>query len=124
MFNAWIIVGEKGAGESYRIVPLLRIRGEGRFYYFATRTYIWRSNLKVFPDIKYLSIQGDSNQSNIGGQSIDWPGGQPPRLELMSKALHFAYTSHGKTLTKTLLTYTLTWFKIFFFYYQEAKKHY
>ena len=39
----------------------------------------------------------------------------------MSKALHFAYTSHGKTLTKTLLTYTLTWFKCNFFFYQEAK---
>ena len=29
----------------------------------------------------------------------------------MSKGLHFAYTSHGKSLTITLLTCTLTRFK-------------
>ena len=36
----------------------------------------------------------------------------------MSKALHFAYTSHGKSLTITLLTYTLTRFKHIFLFYQ------
>ena len=42
----------------------------------------------------------------------------------MSKALHFAYTSHGKSLTITLLTYTLTRSKRnFFFFYEEARKH-
>ena len=40
----------------------------------------------------------------------------------MSKALHFAYTSHGKTLTKTLLTYTLTWLKCNFFYQENITK--
>ena len=33
-----------------------------------------------------------------------------PRVD-MSKALHSAYTLHGKALTNTLLTYTLTQFK-------------
>ena len=36
----------------------------------------------------------------------------------MSKGLHFAYTSHGKSLTITLLTYTLTSFKHIFLFYQ------
>ena len=36
----------------------------------------------------------------------------------MSKGLHFAYTSHGKSLTITLLTYTLTRFKHIFLFYQ------
>ena len=36
----------------------------------------------------------------------------------ISKTLHFAYTSHGKSLTITLLTYTLTRFKHIFLFYQ------
>ena len=40
----------------------------------------------------------------------------------MSKALHFAYTSHGKSLTNTLLTYTLTWFKIVWFSFTKRQK--
>ena len=40
----------------------------------------------------------------------------------MSKALHFAYTSHGKSLTITLLTYTLTRSKRNFFLLRRGKK--
>ena len=41
----------------------------------------------------------------------------------MSKALHFAYTSHGKSLTKTLLTYTLTWSKMILFSFTKRQKN-
>ena len=41
----------------------------------------------------------------------------------MSKGLHFAYTSHGKSLTITLLTYTLTRSKRIFFSFTKRQEN-